>query len=130
APHPSGIEHAYLSVDIRCQDKKSKTRPWLLRPGVEVENSGDIAASRVLAHQLASELESALTLENLSAGLQSCSPGLGAVVSGDRILKVPRDRDTAIQRWLSAVSDPDLRRTPMHPVYHQDWGRRLAAQFT
>lgn len=129
-PHPSGTEHAYLSIDIRCQDKKNTMSPWLLRPGVHVDKGTDVAAARRLAHQLASELEPALALDLLSSELHTYRPGLGAAIGGERILKSPRDRVAAIERWLSTVSDPDVQRTPKHPVYHHDWGRRLAAQFT
>lgn len=129
-PHPSGLEDAYLGVNVRCQDKTDSARTWLLRAGVHVDAGNDVAAARSTAHQLASAIEPALTLAALQAAFDSTRPDLALAISGDRPLKSPRNRDAAIERWLAAVSDSGLGRAPRHPIYHHDQGRRLAAQFS
>lgn len=128
--HPSGLEDAYLCVDVRCQNKRDGARSWLLRSGVHVNAGDDVAAARLAAHRLASELEPTLDLGSLRASIAAAHPELSASVTGDRPLKSPRNRDAAIASWLAAASDPTARGLPRHPVYHHDGGRRLAAQFT
>ena len=129
-PHPSGLENAYLCVTLRCQDKDDSTMAWILRPGVHVDTGDDVAAARTTAHQLASELEPALGPTSLTAHVATTRPELSTAISGDRPLKSPRDRDSVIASWLAAVAAPGTQRLPKHPVFHHDWGRRLAAKYT
>ncbi|MCZ2264891.1 hypothetical protein IRJ14_20165 [Isoptericola sp. QY 916] len=129
-PHPSGHQDAFLCVDVRCQDKTESSRPWLLRMGVHVGAGDDITAARSTAHRLATQLEPALDLDAIRSQLATDHAKLARSIGGERPLKSPRDRDAEIARWLDIASDPDARRLPRHPVFHHDWGRRLAAQFT
>lgn len=129
-PHPSGHPDAFLSVEVRCQDKTESSRPWLLRMGVHVDAGDDITAARSTAHRLATQLEPALELDAVRSQFTPDLPELAAAIDGDHPLKSPRERYTEIARWLVAASDPETRRLPRHPVFHHDWGRRLAAQFT
>ncbi|MGV9671700.1 PD-(D/E)XK nuclease family protein [Gordonia sp. NPDC003504] len=131
-PHPSGQDRAFLCVDLRCQDKRVSTTKWLFRVGVQVDRGEDLADDRKRAHDLATQLAPALTLADLRASLaRAVGTEIAAAVRGTKPLKSPQNSGASIQKWLEAVDaagdGPGPRR---HPSFHNDWGRRLAAQFT
>ena len=130
-PHPSGMDRAYLCVDIRCQNKNDPAVPWLFRIGVHVDEGDHLPSDRRLAHELASQLESALNLVDLRAGVSHiASDHVVEAISGARPLKAPRNHRSAITRWLEGVDEAGNGAVFRHPVFHHDKGRRLCAQFS
>lgn len=124
-PHPSKIDRAFLCVDVRCQDKNDSTHLWLFRIGVQVDRGDELSDDRRLAHDLAMQLEPRLTL----AAIQSHIGDHSAAISGEQPLKNPKDRFSKIDRWLDEVKEAADSAVSRHPVFHHDWGRRLAAKF-
>lgn len=131
-PHPGGHDRAFLCVDLRCQDKSVSTTKWLFRVGVQVDRGEDLADDRKRAHDLATQLAPALTLADLRASLtRAVGPEVAAAVEGTNPLKSPKSAADSVQRWLEAVKAAGEDSGPRHhPIFHHDWGRRLAAQFT
>lgn len=131
-PHPSGQDRAFLCVDLRCQDKSAPTTEWLFRVGVQVDRGEHLADDRKVAHDLATRLAPALTLADLRASLaHAVGTEIAAAVEGTNPLKSPKKAADSVQRWLEAVDAAGDGSGPRHhPIFHNDWGRRLAAQFT
>ncbi|WP_287001677.1 MULTISPECIES: PD-(D/E)XK nuclease family protein [Gordonia] len=131
-PHPSGQDRAFLCVDLRCQDKSVPTTEWLFRIGVQVDRGEHLADDRKVAHDLATRLAPALTLADLRASLtRAVGTEVAAAVEGTNPLKSPKREADSVQKWLEAVNAAGDGSGPRHhPIFHHDWGRRLAAQFT
>lgn len=127
-PHPAGREREYFCVDLRCQDLRTPEREWLLRTGVQVHSGDDPPADRMAAHKIAMELAPDLTLERLRNALaEQVGPDVRDAIGGEKPLKTPSEG--GIDTWLARIADSDTA-PRYHPVFYQDWGRRLAARFT
>lgn len=131
-PRPGGDDRAFLCVDLRCQDKNSPATQWLFRVGVQVDRGRDLADDRTLAHDLATQLAPSLTLIDLQKSVAHIvGSDVAAAIHGQTPLKSPKQLADSVQRWLGAVRAAGQGPGPRyHPVFHNDWGRRLAAQFT
>lgn len=100
---------------------------WIFRIGVQVDSGDHLPSDRMAAHKIAMDLVPALTLENLRNGLDGpISPVVLDAISGKKPLKAGVGR---VDGWLESVAGIETGKAPMHPVFHHDWGRRLAAQF-
>lgn len=129
APHPSAEGSARLCVDVRCQNKKDPQQFWIFRAGVETRPTDDLVSARRAAHELAMHIAPALTVEHLRLSLtDALGPGAAAAVLDRRPLKT-RGSAAHLDGWLQSVVSAGQGSVPRHPVFHHDWGRRLAAQF-
>lgn len=129
-PHPDDPTASWFCVDLRSHAKFDPSRSWILRAGVHVAAGDDVARARLSAHRLATVIEPALTVEALRDRFTAAGhPELATAVADTRPLKDPRDREAAVTAWLDAAERHVSGQLPQHPVFHHDWGRRLAAQF-
>ncbi|MFE3876714.1 hypothetical protein ACFXPX_20270 [Kitasatospora sp. NPDC059146] len=129
--HPSGSDHAWIAVDLRCPGRGMPSQPWLFRPCVDVLTGARPTVEAVLeAHDLAVELQPAMALSSIQEGLRRRGrPELAAALRADKHdgLNGPADPEVLAgwrDRLASGASTPRL-----HPVFFHDRQRRLATQF-
>src|SRR5690625_3837620 len=128
-PHPLDPENTSLCTVVR-QDKGGQTPVWRLRIGVQVVKRDDGSHARATAHRHMLQLERNLNLGPLQESFELNNSTLAAKISSNRPLKIPRDRDAQIARWLNETSAAESGRFSNQPVFYNDFGgRRLSAQF-
>jgi hypothetical protein len=128
--HPLGSEHAWIGVDVRCEGRDDPAAAWSFRPCVEVEPGGRPATDAMLeAHDLAETLWPAMVLSAVQKMLTDRGrPDLAAVLSARKHggLAAPADAGV-LDAWRSAIVADEV--SGKHPVFRNDWNRRLATQF-
>ncbi|MFJ7243182.1 hypothetical protein ACIQWA_00900 [Kitasatospora sp. NPDC098652] len=129
--HPSGSDHAWIAVDLRCPGRGAAAQPWLFRPSIDVLMGDRTEVEAVLeAHDLAVELQPAMSLSAVQEGLRRRGRHrLAAVLRAAKHdgLRGPADPELLADWRAGLVSGASAPRR--HPVFFHDRQRRLATQF-
>ncbi|RIJ69433.1 hypothetical protein D1871_22155 [Nakamurella silvestris] len=129
-PIAGGPADCRLVIDVRSTSRSDAAAPWIFRSGVEVgvENRTPQEA-RVLAHDLALDIETALSLRALQDALDGSgrSDLRAALTAGRGAADGMKMTDAgSLSSWRTKALVED--RVSAHPRMFHDWGRRLASQ--
>ncbi|WP_370192499.1 hypothetical protein [Streptacidiphilus sp. MAP5-52] len=126
--HPSGAEHAWVAVDIRCPGRGAQGQPWLFRPCVDIAQGDRPKLEAVLeAHDLAVELQPAMLLPSIQESLrQRDRPDLAAALGAGKHDGLRSSG--ALADWRDRL-ESGMSTPRHHPVFFHDKGQRLATQF-
>lgn len=125
--HPNGDPNAWIGVDVRSGGRKTPAARWLFRPCVQVElGDGTALEARRTVHDLAVALLPAMVLPAIQRMLtEQGRPELGQALSANQHGGLARPADAAV---LEEFRNGEL--SESHPVFRNDWNRRLATQLT
>ncbi|WP_146169383.1 PD-(D/E)XK nuclease family protein [Actinoplanes italicus] len=127
--YPGGSGHAWIGVDVRCKGRGNQQAAWEFRPCVEAEEGDQPETAMIEAHDLACALYPAMLHSAIKKmlddrGLSDLAKSLSPTGT-DGLVRAP---DAAILAgWRSAVQAGTQPRR--HPVFRNDWNRRLATSF-
>lgn len=125
--HPHGSEDAWIAVDVRCDGRGVPSRPWLVRPCVDVMSTGQTGLLE--AHDLAVALQPAMVLPAIRDALTAQGRNrLAAALYAEEHNGLSHPADPGVLAdWRARIvaGDQPGRR---HPVFFHDRGLRLATQ--